>query len=531
MNIAIAQINTIPGDLEGNTVKIIDYIDRAKKKGAELVVFPELAITGYPPKDLLLKPSFIKKNMEKLNLIARHADTIAVIVGYVHEEKGKLYNSAGFLFNGKVKGMQHKLNLPNFDVFDEKRYFTPGDKPKVFKFDKHYIGINVCEDLWVDSNSIALQHRRGANLIVNISGSPFNINKDTARRELISKKAKDNRIPIVYCNLVGCNDGLVFDGRSYVINSDGSILAKAKDFEEELLFTDLLTHNKVSYMDEMTEIYNALLLGIKDYVYKNNFGKVVVAVSGGLDSAVVVTLAVHALGKENVVGVFMPSPVTSRQSKKDAKKICENLGVEFYDISIKYIMWMFSRALSSVFKGTKENVAEENIQARIRGTLLMAIANKFNYLVLSTGNKSELATGYCTLYGDLTGGLAVIGDLYKTKVKELANFINSRMASYLIPTSIIEKEPSAELRKGQLDTDSLPKYEILDVILRAYIEEFKSKEEIEKLLEHKEVVAKVISMVDKAEFKRQQAPIVLKMTPVAFGDGRRMPITNRFRQD
>lgn len=529
MNIAIAQINTTPGDLEGNTVKIIEYIDRAKKSGSELVIFPELAITGYPPKDLLLKPSFIKKNMEKLKEIASHADNIAVVVGFVHLEKGKLYNAAGFLEKKAVKGIQHKLNLPNYDVFDEKRYFTPGDKPKVFRLGNTSFGINICEDLWVDTTPIPQQKRKGAKFIVNISGSPFHIGKEAFRKKLFAKRAKDNKIPIIYCNLIGGDDDLIFDGRSSVFNNAGKLIAKLNDFEEELLFTDLKTQEKITHMEELEEVYHALLLGIKDYVHKNGFEKVVVGVSGGLDSALVATLAVHALGRENVIGVFMPSPITSSQSKKDALQICKNLGIEHYDLPIRYLMWMYQRVLKKPFKGAKAGVAEENIQARIRGNLLMAIANKHNHLVLSTGNKSEMATGYCTLYGDLTGGLAVISDIYKTSVYALANYINTKMASYLIPESILKKEPSAELRKGQKDTDVLPEYEILDVILKAYIEEHKSFDEICKLVKDKDAVLKVIEMVDKAEYKRHQAPIGLKMTPVAFGYGRRMPITNKYR--
>ena len=591
IRIALAQVNPTVGDIDGNTAKIIEYIKKARDSGVDLVVFPELVITGYPPKDLLLKPSFIEANRRALAQILSETADIAVILGFVdhsnapfvsniydisalpkktlynsaallHDRKligiqhkmhlpnydvsalpkKTLYNSAALLHDRKLIGIQHKIHLPNYDVFDEKRYFKPGTENRVFSLGKSRhnlkLGINIREDIWVDGHGpTEKQVELGAELIVNISASPFYAGKSRLRRELIAMRARANKVPIAYVNLVGGQDELVFDGRSGIFNDKGALIAEGEQFKE-CLITSTLDSAPITppdeadraEMTEIEEIFNALLLGIKDYVRKNGFRKVVIGLSGGIDSALTTVLATEALGAHNVVGVAMPSAITSSSSIEDAKRLAANLGIEFKVIPIVEAVNAYTRMLSEEFKDTTPDVTEENIQARIRGNVLMALSNKFGYLVLSTGNKSELAVGYCTLYGDMSGGLAAISDVPKTMVYELAEYYNTLKGAEVIPHSIIVKAPSAELRAGQKDTDSLPPYEVLDPILHAYIEENKSKEEIIEMGFDAEVVSEVIWKVDHNEYKRQQAPIGIKITPKAFGTGRRMPITNRYNE-
>ena len=527
--VALAQRNATVGDIDGNTKKIIEYIKTAREKGADLVIFPELAITGYPPKDLLLKPSFIKANKEALERIIGETEGIAVITGFVDAIGANIYNAAALIQNRRLIGVQHKMHLPNYDVFDEKRYFKPATESAIFELDGLKLGITICEDIWADNGPTEVQAELGADFIVNVSDSPFYAGKSKVRRELIARRAKENRIAIVYVNLVGGQDDIVFDGRSYVFNKEGALIAEGKQFEEDLVIADLDGAEIIPEAeDELKEIHGALVVGIKDYVRKNGFEKAVIGLSGGIDSALTAALAVEALGAQNVVGVSMPSAISSQSSKADAKKLAENLGIEYTVVPIVDAVNAYTAMLSDEFEGTEPDVTEENIQARIRGNILMALSNKFGYLVLSTGNKSELAVGYCTLYGDMSGGLAVISDVPKTTVYKLARYINAINKKELIPESIIVKEPSAELKEGQKDTDSLPPYEVLDQILHAYIEGDRSKEEIIEMGFDARVVSDVIWRVDHNEYKRQQAPVGIKITPKAFGSGRRMPITNRY---
>ncbi|MEE8167362.1 MAG: NAD+ synthase [Candidatus Hydrothermarchaeales archaeon] len=530
MRIALAQINPTVGDLKGNTGKIIDYLGKARAEGATLVVFPELALTGYPPKDLLLKPSFIRKNKERLGEIIRYTkgNDIAAIVGYANEGKEGIYNAAALISDGELIGVQHKRFLPNYDVFDEKRYFQPAGECKIFQVGDVKLGITICEDLWMDDGPCAEQAKMGAGMIINISASPFHVGKIDKRKKLLARRAKENRVPILYCNLVGGQDDLVFDGGSLVFNEKGELLAQCRRFREDLLVTDLKKQGIVPEESLTEEVYHALVLGLRDYVRKNGFEKVLIGLSGGIDSSLCAALAVKALGAKNVIGVSMPSVITSRESREDAELLADNLGIELKVIPIKEVVGGYSKLLYKEFEGKEPNATEENIQARIRGNILMALSNKFGYLVLSTGNKSELAVGYSTLYGDMAGGLAVISDVPKTIVYELARYINSIEKGDAIPKSALEKEPSAELRAGQRDVDDLPPYEILDPILEAYIEEDKSKTEIISRGFDKEVVADVIWRVDHNEYKRQQGPIGIKVTSKAFGSGRRLPITNKY---
>jgi NAD+ synthase (glutamine-hydrolysing) len=539
---ALAQIDPTVGDLEGNTTKIRQFIQKAREKGAQIVVFPELAVTGYPPKDLVLKPDFVSKNMELTKGIAKETKGICAILGFVEEfpcintergkeareqeEKGVRYNSAAVFCDGVLKGVYRKQKLPNYDVFDEKRYFEAGKNPGVFDLKGTKVGVNICEDIWVGDGPIKEQAKK-ADVIVNLSASPFHAGKSKERRALLSKRAKDFKVPIIYVNMVGCQDDLIFDGRSCVFDKRGILIAQGKEFEEDLVISG--TEGKALKVEEesIKEIHDAIVLGIRDYARKNGFSKAVIGISGGIDSSVVIALAVEALGKENVRGVSMPSHITSRQSIDDAKKVAVNLGVPFKLIQITDIYNSYIRALEQEFAVTKMNVTEENIQARIRGNILMALSNKFGYLVLTTGNKSEVAVGYCTLYGDMAGGLAVLSDVPKTTVYKLAEYINRKKK--IIPKEVIEKEPTAELRPNQKDTDSLPPYEVLDPILDAYIEKNKGRDEILRMKFEKGTVDKVIGMVDHNEYKREQSPIGLRITSKAFGSGRRMPITNRYK--
>lgn len=526
MRVALAQINPTVGDLKGNAEKITRYIKKARAEKAELVVFPELAITGYPPKDLLLKPSFVRENLRALEQVVKETRGIAVIVGFVEQERGAIYNAAAFISNGRLAGVQRKTHLPNYDVFDEKRYFKAARGFDVFDVGGVKIGVTICEDIWINGGLCKERVKKGAELLVNLSASPFHAGKLRERERLLAARARESGAPVLYCNLVGGQDDLVFDGGSCVFNAEGMLVARARRFEEALLLSDLSQGEIAPEEEGVEEVYKALVLGIRDYVRKNGFKKVVIGLSGGIDSSVTATLACRALGRKNVLGVAMPSRVTSKESLEDAEKLASNLGIELRVIPISSTFDAYLKTLSAEFKGTKADVTEENLQARIRGNILMALSNKFGYLVLSTGNKSELAVGYTTLYGDLAGGLAAISDVPKGMVYELARYINSEHE--VIPRRVLEKEPSAELREGQRDRDDIPPYSVLDPILHAYIEENKSKEEIAAMGYDEALVEEVIRRVDRSEYKRQQAPIGIKVTSKAFGSGRRMPITNRY---
>jgi NAD+ synthase (glutamine-hydrolysing) len=550
MKLALAQINTTVGDLDGNTKKIINQIENAKKRKADLVVFPELAITGYPPKDLLFKKAFVIETEKRLIEIQKASSGIGVVIGLVTHRTGNrvpidsydismpthltgmaLSNTAYLINNQKIIGSHEKIWLPTYDVFDEKRYFEPGKEIRVFGFRDKKLGINICEDLWIDDGPTDQQVKKGANLIIIISASPFYVGKWQIRKELVRKRTMANKVPIFYNNLVGGQDDLIFDGGSFAFNKKGELIGLAKHFAEDLLIIDLDSAKPIKDLkeNEETEVFNALVLGLRDYVEKNRFPKVVLGLSGGIDSALVCTLAVEALGNDRVLGVTMPSPFSSESSVKDSQTLAKNLKIELFNIPIAEIYHSYLKTLRPSFKNRKLDITEENIQARIRGNILMALANKFGYLVLSTGNKSEMAVGYTTLYGDMAGGLAVISDVPKIMVYRLARYYNQKVGKEKIPKNILIKPPSAELKPNQKDTDDLPLYETLDKILALYIEENKSKEEIIELGFSKNLVTDIIWRVDHNEYKRTQAPLGLKITSKAFGSGRRMPITNKFQ--
>ena len=545
MKIAIAQINPIIADIEGNKIKIIDYIEKAKAKDVELLVFPEMTTIGYPPMDLLENPKLVDDNIESLNEIKKHTKDIGVICGYVDfdpDNKNLLYNSAALLYNGELIFTQDKTLLPAYDVFDELRYFNKADSNDLITFKDKKIGITICEDVW---NPLNLENRKftekkkyeidpvktltkkGAEIIVNLSASPYVKEKNRYKREMLSKIASSNNISLIYANQIGGNDSLIFDGNSLIINNKGQITSKGKSFCEDLIIGDTMSDNEIKFDDnELEDIKLALELGIKDYLKKCGFKKVVIGLSGGIDSALTATLAKNAIGAENVFGVTMPSMYSSEGSVNDSKDLASNLEIEIETIAIKPLYEEFINNLSPIFSGLPLDITEENIQARIRGNLLMAISNKTNAMVLTTGNKSELAMGYCTLYGDMSGGLAVISDLPKTLVYELSRHINKDKE--IIPWNTIEKAPSAELRPDQKDEDSLPPYEILDKILDLYIEDLKSTEEIIEKGFNQETVKWILKMVNINEYKRRQAAPGLKITTKAFGTGRRIPLAMKF---
>ncbi|HAM38214.1 MAG TPA: NAD+ synthase [Elusimicrobia bacterium] len=554
LRIALAQINCTVGDLNGNYNKVIEYISKADNSGADIVAFPELTITGYPPEDLLLKPKFISDNLEIINKLSKKIKKIVAIVGFVNKQKNNLFNSAAIIYDGKIKGIYNKMILPNYGVFDEKRYFHQGDNPIVFKYGKYIFGVGICEDIWNENTPIKKQVQLGADIIFNINASPYYAGKIKLRESIIQKQAKSNNIRVVYVNLVGGQDELVFDGQSMIIDNNGKFLGKSLAFNEDLFITDIniplkkikknqkiinitnqipikskikLPEKNIKPLKPIEEIYNALLLGLSDYVRKNGFKKVVIGLSGGIDSALVAALAVDSLGKENVTGVFMPSQYSSTESGEDAKQLAYNLGIRFSTIPINQIYKTYLYVLKQTFKGHKQDITEENLQARIRGNLLMALSNKFGCMVLTTGNKSEMSAGYATLYGDMAGGFAVIKDVPKILVYKLSEYRNSLYK--VIPKRILTKAPTAELRPNQKDSDTLPKYEILDPILKAYIEDDMDMEQIVLMGYEKNVVTKIISMVDRSEYKRRQSPPGIKITYKAFGKDRRMPITNGYR--
>jgi NAD+ synthase/NAD+ synthase (glutamine-hydrolysing) len=540
VKIALAQINPTVGDFTGNARKIIDYSRRAQDSGAELVLFPELSVCGYPPRDLVERASFVAHNREAAEHIAQETRGIAVICGLVtpaQAETGKsVMNSAALLQEGKIAFVQSKMLLPTYDVFDEMRNFAPAKSQSLFSLGGKQVALTICEDAWNDKNfwdrrlyafdPVEALLKSGGEIVLNISSSPFWVGKRELRRDMLASIAKHHKVPVALVNQVGGNDSLIFDGSSMVLDRTGKIIAQAKSFVEDLIFFD--SGQLTGDIHDQTEgdeasAYEALVLGARDYVRKCGFRQVIVGLSGGIDSALTAAIAADAMGPENVIGVGMPSPYSSQGSIDDARELAKNLGIRFELLCITEAFESFKQTLRPTFAGLREDVTEENIQSRVRGTLLMALSNKFGALVLSTGNKSEMAVGYCTLYGDMAGGLAVISDVQKTMVYRLAQYVNSRRA--VIPRSTIEKPPSAELRPDQKDTDSLPPYEVLDPILEDYVERGKSAEQIAAGLKLEiELVKRVIRMVERTEYKRQQAAPGLKISEKAFGYGRRFPI-------
>lgn len=546
MKIGIAQINPTVGDIQGNVRKIIDFGRKAMAGGAELVIYPELAVSGYPPMDLLLKESFLQANLEGLECIARELAGTSVMVGYVDRNVGPgrpLHNACALLRDGLRVNTQYKTLLPTYDVFDEDRYFEPAREYQAMPVRDTIFGVSICEDIWNDEelyptprynvNPIAHLKERGMKALINVSASPYSLSKENIRHELVRHQAIRNGIPVIYVNQVGGNDELIFDGRSIAVNAQGRLIAEAKAFEEDLIFVDIdggTGDIRQTPKDATENMYHALVLGTRDYIHKCKFKKAVVGLSGGVDSAVVATLAVEAIGKENVIGVAMPSPYSSQGSLIDAHALADNLGIEYHVVPIEPAMHAFDTMLKDVFAGTTHDITEENVQARSRGLILMSMSNKFGYLVLTTGNKSELAVGYCTLYGDMCGGLALISDVPKTMVYDLACFINEKNGREVIPESTIIKPPSAELRPNQTDQDTLPPYVVLDGILHAYVEQRQSADEIVRLGYKPEVVMDVINRIDRNEYKRYQAAPGLKVTARSFGFGWRMPIAQGFRE-
>ena len=573
--LALAQINTTVGDIPGNTARIIEYMNRARDAGADLVAFPELAVTGYPPEDLLFKTSFLEANEAAMKEVVAASQGIAVVVGYV-ETGPDIANAAAVGHDGRLVDTYRKMYLPNYGVFDEDRYFRRGETCPVYTINGTGVGVSICEDMWYPVGPIAVQREAGAEVIVNINGSPFHAGKQAYREKMIATRAADNELIVAYLNLVGGQDELVFDGSSLVCDPSGEAIARGPAFEEALLVVDLDVESvfrsrlrdprprkeNPTILREIGEpkrvlvsgfepsvrpplgpgdlpevpgyvegVYRALVLGTRDYVHKTGFSRAVIGLSGGIDSALTATVAVDALGAENVAGVGMPSRHSSEGSVNDSRELADNLGIDFWVVPIEPAHAAFEEMLESRFRGTDPNVAEENVQARIRGNVIMTISNKFGWIVLTTGNKSEMAMGYATLYGDMAGGFAVLKDVPKTLVYQLSEWRNEHGdPGNVIPASIIEKPPSAELKPDQTDQDTLPPYEELDPIVKAYVEEDYSLREMEEMGYDPAVVRQVISFVDRNEYKRRQAPPGVKITPRAFGKDRRLPIVNRYRQ-
>ena len=540
MRIALGQINTLIGDFSGNSAKIIDYARRARSAGADLILFPELSVCGYPPRDLVERLAFVERNRQATEAIARETLGIAVICGLVtpaDSATGKsVMNSAALLRDGKIVFIQSKRLLPTYDVFDEMRNFAPAERQQLICLGSQQVALTICEDAWNDKtfwdrplygvDPVEDLIGAGGQILLNISASPFYLRKRELRRDMLEAIATKYRVPVGFVNQVGGNDSLVFDGSSFALGPDGKVIAQAKSFEEDIICfdTESLTGD-VHMQDDGVEAsaYSALVLGTRDYVRKCGFRRVVLGLSGGIDSALTACIGVDALGRENVIGIGMPGPYSSQGSVDDSAELARNLGIRFDTVPIGDLFDSYRKSLEPVFAGCEPDVTEENIQARIRGSLMMAMSNKFGALVLTTGNKSEIGVGYCTLYGDMCGGLAVISDVPKTLVYRLARYVNSR--SPVIPISTIEKPPSAELRPGQKDSDSLPPYEALDTILEDYIEDNKSPEAIAEDRGYElALVRNVVRMVDRSEYKRQQAAPGLKISEKAFGFGRRYPI-------
>jgi NAD+ synthase (glutamine-hydrolysing) len=568
--IALAQINPTVGDLEGNVARIRAGLDQARALGCRLVAFPEMAITGYPPEDLLFKSTFIEANLKALADLVRASIGLTAVVGFV-DKRDDIFNAAAVLHDGALAGVYHKQYLPNYGVFDENRYFQAGTDAPVFTLGETPFAVNICEDIWYPTGPTTRQALSGAELVVTINASPYHAGKGHQRERMIATRAADDVVCLAFVNMVGGQDELVFDGGSLIVNERGEPVARGRQFAEDFVVADLdleaVFHARlrdsrrrkdkqdaapavrialpalasaaappvparevVAPLGPVAEIYEALVLGTRDYVRKNGFTHVVIGLSGGIDSSLVAAIAVEALGRENVSGVTMPSPYSSTGTRNDAKRLARNLGIDFQTVSITPVFKAFKRALASPFKGLKEDVAEENIQARIRGTLLMALSNKFGWLVLTTGNKSEIAVGYSTLYGDMAGGFAVIKDVPKTLVYEVARHVNTRAGRAVIPHSVFERAPSAELRPDQTDQDTLPPYPELDAILQGYVEEDRGVADLVARSFGEETVRRVIRMVDVNEYKRRQGPIGVKITPRAFGRDWRLPIVNRFRE-
>ena len=574
IRVALAQINATVGDLAGNTALVLDYIARARTVGADLVAFPELALTGYPPEDLLLKPHFVRENLEALDRIIAATNDLIVIVGYVDTDGSDIYNAAAMIAGGKLVNAYHKNFLPNYGVFDEERYFQRGTTCPVFLLGEARIGLNICEDIWYPGGPTKMQALAGdAHLIINISSSPYHAGKIRDRERMLCTRAEDNAVFIAYCNLIGGQDELVFDGNSVIIDEDGRIIARGLAFAEDLVVADINIERVFSerlndprrrrekieasadhslYLVEMgdglrlsaekpplalranarlratEEIYSALVTGTRDYVRKNGFDKVYLGLSGGIDSALTAVIAADAIGPDGVNGVFMPTRYSSSESGRDARQLAESLGMHFQVIEIEETFREYLQMMAPSFNGLPEDTTEENLQARIRGNILMGLSNKFHGLVLSTGNKSEMSVGYSTLYGDMVGGFAVLKDVPKTLVYELAEFVNNRGSRPVIPEYVITRPPSAELRPNQKDQDTLPPYSVLDDILEAYIEKDMSAEAIAESGFEIETVRWVVNRVDFAEYKRRQSAPGIKITPRAFGRDRRMPITNKY---
>ena len=582
----MVQMNPTVGDLDGNVRRITAWLREAKKAKADLVAFPELAITGYPPEDLLLKPRFVTDNRRALQEIVRHCRGLAAVVGYVSQSDGidpkparssvvsagahELYNAAAVIADQTLITTYYKWYLPNYGVFDESRYFHPGRRLPLIRLRGTMVGVNICEDIWLPDGPTGFQAAAGAEVIVNISASPFHLGKSLVREQMLATRAREHGVVLTYTNAVGGQDELVFDGSSVILDHQGEVIARGKAFEEDLIVADLnmeavararrtgrknllprrmasvvevcaaslppaqktrarAVPDVAEVLDPLEEVYRALTLGVRDYVRKNGFARVVIGLSGGVDSALTAVLAVDALGAENVSGLFMPSPYTSQDSHEDVAELGTRLSIAVRTIPITTLFDTYRHALAELFEGRAPDTTEENLQARIRGTLLMAFSNKFGHLVLTTGNKSEMSVGYATLYGDMAGGFAVIKDVPKTMVYDLARLRNLRGATPVIPKRTLDRPPTAELRPDQKDEDSLPPYELLDPILQAYVEEDRSLEEIVEAGYDRATVARVMRMVDGSEYKRRQAPIGIKITHRALGKDRRMPVTNGYR--
>jgi NAD+ synthase (glutamine-hydrolysing) len=568
MRLALAQINSVVGDVDGNAAKVVDWLEQARGANADLVLFPELVVTGYPPEDLLLRPGFVRAARRAVEGIAKAAHGVTAMVGAPHLDTD-LFNACFVLAHGEIRCIYRKRYLPNYGVFDEDRYFAPGYDNFLLRFGEVLVGPTICEDIWQPGPPATDLALAGAQLIANISASPFHVGKDREREEMLKVRATDNSCFVALCNAVGGQDELVFDGHSVVLDDEGKVLARAGGFEEELLVVDLdpvaavgrrlrdvrrraLARERVEVtatefdfappreqsapahpelapqLDDLEQMRLALELGLHDYVTKNGFGDVVIGLSGGIDSALTAALCVEALGAERVHGVSMPSRYSSEATRNDARNLAESLGIDFREIPIEPMVEAYNAALAEAFTGRESDLTEENLQARVRGTLLMALSNKFGWLVIATGNKSELSVGYSTLYGDLAGGFALIKDVYKTDVFRLSKWLNERAGRELIPASIIDRAPSAELRADQLDEDSLPPYPKLDKVLEAYVELDRSREELSQDGFDEDVVDRALAMIDRAEYKRRQAPPGVKLRPKAFGRDRRTPITNRW---
>lgn len=546
MRIALAQINPTVGDFDGNARKILDFTARAGEQGADLVLFPELCLDGYPARDLLEIPRFVTNGVRALKALARRVTRPAILVGLAEPSRSArgrpLHNTAALLADGRVLARRHKKLLPTYDVFDEVRYFEPAQQNHPVELDGVRLGITICEDVWNVAGALDRPYRRrdpvadlvrdGADVVINLSSSPFTVDKPFRRFQLLARHAREKQVPLVHVNQVGGNDELIFDGNSLALDRQGGVLAKLPAFEEALVLADMKAtapRADVDWPEELDAIRQALRLGIRDYVHKCGFHSALVGLSGGIDSAVTAALAAEALGRDRVVGVAMPSRYSSPESLADARELAAHLDIRLLEAPIETIHTAFLEALRPLFADRPADVTEENLQSRIRGTILMALSNKFGHLVLATGNKSELATGYATLYGDTAGALAVLADVPKTSVYRLARRINRDRE--VIPAHTLERPPSAELRPGQTDRDSLPPYDVLDRILAGYIEERMSLEDLVAAGEDPRVAAQVLERTDRAEYKRRQCPPGLKITSKAFGSGRRMPIAHRFRRD